>query len=126
GAPELADDSRFATNAQRVAHRDALVPLLEAALARDGALAWEERMLAAGLVASRVRTIGEGLELAAELGLDPVRHVRGAAGVGRQLASPIRIDGVARTAETAPPLLGEHDASVRAWLSRPATDEGAP
>lgn len=126
GAPELADDARFATNAQRVAHREALVPLLEAALAADGALAWEERMLAAGLVASRVRTIGEGLELAAEVGLDPIREVRGAAGIGRQLASPIRIDGVARTATTAPPLLGEHDASVRAWLSRPATDEGAP
>lgn len=126
GSPELADDARFATNAQRVAHREALVPLLEAALAADGALAWEERMLAAGLVASRVRTIGEGLELAAEVGLDPIREVRGAAGIGRQLASPIRIDGVARTATTAPPLLGEHDASVRAWLSRPATDEGAP
>lgn len=125
-APELADDARFATNAQRVGHREALVPLLEAALAADGALAWEQRMLDAGLVASRVRTIGEGLELAAEVGLDPVREVRGAAGIGRQLASPIRIDGVARTAETAPPLLGEHDASVRAWLSHPATDEGAP
>jgi crotonobetainyl-CoA:carnitine CoA-transferase CaiB-like acyl-CoA transferase len=126
GAPELADDRRFATNTQRVAHRGALVPLLEAALAADGALAWEERMLAAGLVASRVRTIGEGLELAAELGLDPLRQVRGAAGVGDQIASPIRIDGAARTATTAPPLLGEHDASMRAWLSRPATDEGAP
>ncbi len=124
--PELADDARFATNALRVAHREALVPLLEAALAVDGALAWEERLLAAGLVASRVRTIGGGLELAAEVGLEPIREVRGAAGVGRQLASPIRIDGVARTATTAPPLLGEHDASVRAWLSHPATDEGDP
>ncbi|ERG65217.1 hypothetical protein L332_12305 [Agrococcus pavilionensis RW1] len=126
GAPGLADDARFATNARRVAHREALVPLLEAALAADGALEWEQRLLDAGLVASRVRTIGEGLELATAVGLDPIREVRGAAGVGRQLASPIRIDGVARTATTAPPLLGEHDATVRAWLSRPATDEGAP
>ncbi|GEK79962.1 CaiB/BaiF CoA transferase family protein [Agrococcus baldri] len=120
GAPELAGDPRFATNPQRVAHREALVPLLEAALAAGTAAVWEQRMLAAGLVASRVRTIGEGLALAAEVGLDPVREVRGAAGVGRQLASPIRIDGVARTSTTAPPLLGEHDASVRAWLSQPA------
>ncbi|MCH1881790.1 CoA transferase [Agrococcus sp. ARC_14] len=119
GVPTLADDPRFATNRQRVAHREALVPLLETALAADGAVAWEERMLAAGLVASRVRTIGEGLELAAAVGLDPFREVRGAAGVGRQLASPIRIDRDARTASTAPPLLGEHDASVRAWLSQP-------
>ncbi|SDS02320.1 CaiB/BaiF CoA transferase family protein [Agrococcus carbonis] len=120
GAPELADDARFATNPQRVAHREALVPLLERALARHGAAVWERRMLAAGLVASRVRTIGEGLELAAELGLEPVVEVRGGAGAGRQPASPIRIDGRARTASAAPPLLGEHDADVRGWLSRPA------
>lgn len=119
GEPALAADPRFATNPQRVVHRDALVPLLEAALAADGAEAWEQRMLAAGLVASRVRTIGEGLQLAADVGLDPIRQVHGGAGTGRQLASPIRLDRVARTASAAPPLLGEHDTAVRAWLSEP-------
>ncbi|WP_405218935.1 CaiB/BaiF CoA transferase family protein [Agrococcus sp. Ld7] len=124
GEPALADDVRFATNSQRVAHRDELIPLLERALADDSATAWEQRMLRAGLVASRVRTIGEGLQLAAEVGLDPIRSVQGAAGVGRQLASPIRLDRVARTASAAPPLLGEHDASVRAWLAEPARADG--
>lgn len=123
GEPELADDPRFVTNPLRVAHRDELVPLLEAALASDNAETWEQRMLAAGLVASRVRTISEGLQLADEVGLDAIREVRGGAGTGRQLASPIRLDRVARTASAAPPLLGEHNATVRAWLSQPEASD---
>lgn len=119
GAEQLADDPRFATNTQRVAHRDALVPELERALAARTAAAWEARLQAAGLVASRVRTISEGLALAEAVGLEPVREVRGAAGTGRQVASPIRIDGSARTATSAPPLLDEHGDAIRAWLRTP-------
>ena len=117
--PSLADDARFATNADRVAHREALVPLLEAALAAGTAEAWESRLLAAGLVAGRVRTISEGLAPAREVGLDPVRAHHGPAGHGTTLASPIRIDGEARTSPIPPPLLGQHDAALRAWLTHP-------
>jgi crotonobetainyl-CoA:carnitine CoA-transferase CaiB-like acyl-CoA transferase len=119
--PGLAGDPRFATNADRVAHRAALVPLLEDALAADGAEAWERRLLAAGLAAGRVRTISEGLRLAEEVGLEPVRGVHGPAGAGATVASPIRIDGTAATSAIAPPLLGQHDAAVRAWLEAPRT-----
>ena len=119
GAPALADDPRFATNPQRVAHREALIPELERLLAARSAAAWEERLRAAGLAVSRVRTISEGVALAEEVGLDPVRAVRGAAGTGRQIASPVRIDGVARTASAAPPLLDEHGEAIRAWLCAP-------
>lgn len=113
----LADDARFATNADRVAHRDALVPLLEEALAHAPAADWEQRLLAAGLVAGRVRTISEGLALAREVGLDPTRELHGPAGRGTTLASPIRIDGDARTSPIPPPLLGQHDAALRDWLT---------
>jgi crotonobetainyl-CoA:carnitine CoA-transferase CaiB-like acyl-CoA transferase len=113
----LADDARFATNADRVAHREALVPLLEEALAHAPAADWEQRLLAAGLVAGRVRTISEGLALAREVGLDPTRELHGPAGRGTTLASPIRIDGDARTSPIPPPLLGQHDAALRDWLT---------
>ncbi|GAA2176554.1 CoA transferase [Agrococcus versicolor] len=125
GRDDLALDARFATNAERVAHREDLVALLEEALAADTAQAWEARLLATGLAAGRVRTISEGLRLAEEVGLDPVRAVRGPAGAGATLASPIRIDGDAATSPMPPPLLGEHDADVRAWLSTPATPRAA-
>lgn len=118
-AAGLAADARFATNADRVAHREELVPLLEAALAHAPAATWEQRLLDAGLVAGRVRTVSEGLALAREVGLDPTREHHGLAGHGTTLASPIRIDGTARTSPTPPPLLGEHDAAIRTWLTHP-------
>ncbi|SDH57630.1 CaiB/BaiF CoA transferase family protein [Agrococcus jejuensis] len=117
GVPDLATEARFATNTERVAHRAELVPLLERALAAAPGAEWEQRMLAAGLVAGRVRTVSEGLALAREVGLDPTRELHGAAGRGTTLASPIRIDGDARTSPIPPPLLGQHDAELRAWLS---------
>lgn len=38
--PELADDARYATNRERVAHRETLVPLIAAALKRQATGAW--------------------------------------------------------------------------------------
>ncbi|WP_254678039.1 CaiB/BaiF CoA transferase family protein [Agrococcus sp. SGAir0287] len=119
GEPSLAHDARFATNADRVAHREDLVPLLEDALAGATAEDWEARLLAAGVVAGRVRTISEGLALAREVGLEPTRALHGPAGHGTTLASPIRIDGDARTSPIPPPLLGQHDAALRDWLATP-------
>jgi len=61
GAPELARDPRFATNADRLAHRPALIAALSALLAdRDGAaLALE--LLRAGLPAGPVRPVDVAL-----------------------------------------------------------------
>ena len=54
--PELAADPRFASNALRVEHREALIPLLEAAFAARPAAEWVERLRAARVPASEVRT----------------------------------------------------------------------
>src|SRR6202049_2733201 len=40
GLPELAGDSRFASNPDRVVHRDELLPLIETALAAGASAAW--------------------------------------------------------------------------------------
>ncbi len=62
--PDLAADPRFASNALRVARREALIPLLEAAFAERTAAEWVERLRAARVPASEVRT---GLPLIAGL-----------------------------------------------------------
>lgn len=49
GAPELARDPRFATNADRCRHVDALEAAIEGRLAGAGAGAWLERLEAAGI-----------------------------------------------------------------------------
>ena len=59
GAPQLADDPRYRTNPDRLAHRDELHAALEARLAGRGALEWEEALVAEGVPCSTVRSIDQ-------------------------------------------------------------------
>ncbi|MYA19066.1 MAG: CoA transferase [Chloroflexi bacterium] len=54
--PDLLDDPRFASNALRVANREVLIPQLEVAFATRSAPEWVERLRAARVPASEVRT----------------------------------------------------------------------
>ena len=92
GRPELATDPRFATNAERVGHRDALGAELEAAFAGDTAEAWAERLNAAGVPAGPVNDVGEAFALAERLGLEPVAELDGV----RTARSPLRLGDDAR------------------------------
>jgi crotonobetainyl-CoA:carnitine CoA-transferase CaiB-like acyl-CoA transferase len=75
GAPGLADDERFATNADRVAHRDALHDELERALAAASAAHWVEVLTDAGVPAGLVNDVAEALAFADRLGLAPVVEI---------------------------------------------------
>ncbi|SJM58598.1 CaiB/BaiF CoA-transferase family protein [Gulosibacter sp. 10] len=116
GVPELADDERFATNPSRVAHRPELRALLAEALAADTAKRWQERLVAAGIAAGAVNTIGEGIELARELGIDPVvelerDHVRSLG-----IRHPVRYTPGFEIPTAGPPALDADGASIRAEL----------
>lgn len=117
GIPELAADARFSTNPARLQHRDEMVAALEARLAGDGTAAWEERLLAAGVPAGRVRTVAEAIELADALGLDPLCH--NGEGALPQVRHPVGYSRTTVVPPAPPPLLGEHDDDVRSWLSSP-------
>jgi crotonobetainyl-CoA:carnitine CoA-transferase CaiB-like acyl-CoA transferase len=111
----------FATNPQRVAHRDALIDKLEALFADDDAEHWLALLAEAGVPAGKVRTmddvyaweqtVSQGLLLA-------VSHPT--LGTIDLPGSPIRFDDNAfsggRTSHAAPPTLGQHGESIRAWL----------
>jgi crotonobetainyl-CoA:carnitine CoA-transferase CaiB-like acyl-CoA transferase len=58
-APELAEDSRFATSEGRVQHAPALVAALEAVLSQREAAEWMQRWEAAGIVASPVQNLAD-------------------------------------------------------------------
>ena len=121
GMPEAARDERFATNDARVAHREELIPLLERALAADGAAAWQKKLTDAGVPAGQVAGIDEGLAFAEALGLEPTIDVHDAAGtaVGRQIRHPATWTPPLTPRTAAPPQLGEHSEALRAWLRRP-------
>ncbi len=118
-APGLADDPRFRTNADRVAHRTVLVPLLEDRLGRETLDAWTERLSSAGVPAGKVGTIADALDLAERLGLQPTvavgdRHPP-------QVRSPLTFSETPLTRYAPPPLLGEHNDDVRRRLTEEAT-----
>lgn len=119
GAPELADDERFATNADRVAHREEVRDALESRLTTGTADEWADRIRSAGIPVGVVNTIAEGLAYADELGLDPVLDLQGPDGAprGRGVRHPARYTPSFDVRTQAPPLLGEHDEAVRAWLA---------
>ncbi|MCI9888595.1 CoA transferase [Micrococcales bacterium 31B] len=119
GAPELADDARFTRNPDRVANRPALISALEARLASDTSAAWQEALTAAGVPAGSVLSIPEGFDYAESLGLEPTV----ACGEGRQVRHPVRYGEDYVRPASPPPLLGEHDAQVRAWLRSLAAHE---
>jgi crotonobetainyl-CoA:carnitine CoA-transferase CaiB-like acyl-CoA transferase len=122
GLPETADDPRFATNADRVANRDALAALLERALAAREAADWVRVLADAGVPCGLVNDVGEAFALAERLGLDPVADAGGVP----QVANPIRLSSSPASYRLGPPTLGEHTAELLAWLGRPPPgDPGA-
>ena len=118
GLAGLEADERFATNPARVRNREALEVLLEGGLASDTAANWQDRLSAVGVPAGKVATIEEGVQYAAELGLEPVLTVHDDAGesVGRQFRHPATWVPAFSAPASAPPALGAQSASIRAWL----------
>jgi crotonobetainyl-CoA:carnitine CoA-transferase CaiB-like acyl-CoA transferase len=106
GAPELADDARFATNEQRVANRDELRAALEARLETRTRAAWRDVLLGAGVPAGPVQTIDEAFSLADALGLDAVDETDGV----RTVTFPAHLSETPATVRRRPPDLDEHAA----------------
>lgn len=108
GAPELADDARFRTNPDRVAHRGELRPLLQDRLRTRGADHWAGALPAAGVPAGPVNALDEAFSYAERLGVEAVVDVAGT----RQVAHPIRLAATPAHYRLAPPELGEHTDDV--------------
>ncbi|MEV8151038.1 CoA transferase [Arthrobacter sp. NPDC080073] len=114
GLRGLSEQARFLTNERRVASREELRIVIEAALRADTAASWQRKLLAAGVPAGRVNNVGEAFELAESLGLEPSIVVTDPATgrESRQLANPIRLSEAAPNYRQVPPALGEHQGSI--------------
>ncbi len=112
GTPSLADDPRFATNGNRVAHRDVLIPMIADILARRSRGDWLANLAARGIPSSPVHSLGE-------LSAHPHTAASGMVlhdGDFRAIAAPLRVDGERLPLRRRPPTLGEHSRAVLADL----------
>ncbi|HEV7490735.1 MAG TPA: CoA transferase [Rhodanobacteraceae bacterium] len=119
--PELAADKRFASNAQRVKHRQVLVEILEEEFRKRTAAYWVGRCRRASIPASLVRGVREALRTAAARGVvETVSHSE--IGEYEAVRNPVRIDGRRLAIGSAPPALGQHTAEVlRELFGTPAS-----
>jgi crotonobetainyl-CoA:carnitine CoA-transferase CaiB-like acyl-CoA transferase len=117
-------DPRYATNRDRVAHRESLLAAIDSALAAESSATWLERLDKLGVPAGRVRSLDQvyGWEQTRSQGLMiTVDHP--VLGRIELPGPPLRFDDQlfsgGRGAHLPPPTLGQHDDEVRAWLAGP-------
>jgi crotonobetainyl-CoA:carnitine CoA-transferase CaiB-like acyl-CoA transferase len=115
GVPELARDPRFATNGDRVEHRDALRPLLAARFLGRSTAYWLRTLDAAEVPAGPVNDVIAAFAApqAVARGMT-VELEHSAFGVLRQVGIPMTLSATPGEIRTPPPLLGEHTDAILA------------
>jgi crotonobetainyl-CoA:carnitine CoA-transferase CaiB-like acyl-CoA transferase len=115
GFEALRDDSRFATNAARVVHRKALVPLMQTVTRERDAAWWLAALEALNIPCAPINTLPQvfadpqirhrGMEVR-------MRDERYADGALRLLGSPLKLGATPVRYARTPPRLGEHTREV--------------
>jgi crotonobetainyl-CoA:carnitine CoA-transferase CaiB-like acyl-CoA transferase len=124
-----AGDARFATNRDRVRHRDELRRVVEAALRGRNRAQWLADFAEHGIPAGEIRNLAEVYASPQVRQQGLVQTVDHATLGSIDLpGNPIKLSRTHREEHAAPPLLGEHSEQLRAWLAaecpRPATLPG--
>jgi crotonobetainyl-CoA:carnitine CoA-transferase CaiB-like acyl-CoA transferase len=106
GLPELASDPRFATNPDRLAHREELLVPLRERLARETSTHWLETL--EGVPVAPVQDL-------VEVGAHPqtrANEMLQAVGDVEAVAAPLQVDGERLQHRLPPPRLGQHSAEL--------------
>ncbi|HEX6360792.1 CoA transferase [Actinophytocola sp.] len=116
GIPEIADDARFATNADRTANREELRPLLTEKLSTRSAVEWFDLLVAAGVPCGPINTIDGGFAMAERFELEPIVTVGEGERAVPTTRHPIRFSRTPVSYALPPPELDEHGDEIRKWL----------
>jgi len=113
GQAMLADDPRFASNPERVTHRELLVPLLQSMVAQKTKQEWISLLEAAGVPCGPINNFQEVFEneqvQARGLKMTLTHPLAGQVPLVR---SPMRLSKTPVVERSAPPLLGEHTREI--------------
>jgi crotonobetainyl-CoA:carnitine CoA-transferase CaiB-like acyl-CoA transferase len=113
----IMSDPRFATNKERIEHREELIPLLQEIIQTQEADYWLERFTEAGIPCGPINFVDEILA-------DPQLLARGMivelehplVGMVRSLGNPVHLSQTPVSYRRPPPLLGEHNVEILSSL----------
>jgi crotonobetainyl-CoA:carnitine CoA-transferase CaiB-like acyl-CoA transferase len=125
GAPELADDPRFARNEDRTVNRELLRPLLIARLSTRTKMEWFRDIIAAGVPCGPINDVAGGVGFADEIGLEPVVEVGEGEAMVPSVRHPITLSETPVDYRLPPPALDEHGDEIRSWLREPVVSTGS-
>jgi crotonobetainyl-CoA:carnitine CoA-transferase CaiB-like acyl-CoA transferase len=123
GIPDVAEDPRFARNADRTRRRDELRPILTERLRKRGALEWFDLLTRAGVPSGPINTVDGGFAMAERFGLDPIVEVGEGERAVPTTRHPIRFSATPVSYRLPPPELDEHGEELRDWLATPREEE---
>ena len=126
GRDDLASDPRFATNAERIANYEALLPAVREIIRGKTSEEWLTELRAAGVPCGRINSVAEALS-------DPHVIERGmivelehpALGLVKSLATPVHLADTPLVYHRHPPRLGEHSDEVAGELGYSADQVAA-
>jgi formyl-CoA transferase len=117
GRPDLMADERFASNAARLANRNALIAEMEKSLAAKPAAEWIDLLLAAGVPAGPIQNYAEALDndhaRAREVVMEMDHPVEGTV---KSIGFPVKLSETKQQVRMPPPLLGQHNDEILAEL----------
>lgn len=113
GCPEIAGDERYAKNANRVRHRDALLPLLQQRLVTRSVAQWVDVLQPEGVPCGPVNSIAQTFAnpqvIHRQMRVDLPHPLAGSV---PSVANPIKFSGTPIQYGEAPPTLGQHSDQV--------------
>jgi len=113
GCPEYATDDRYAMNANRVRHREELLPLLQIRLATRSVAEWLNLLQPEGVPCGPVNSIAQTFEnpqvVHRKMQIDLPHPL---AGTVPSIANPIKFSGTPIHYQGAPPTLGQHSHDI--------------
>jgi crotonobetainyl-CoA:carnitine CoA-transferase CaiB-like acyl-CoA transferase len=117
GLEQLADDPDYRTNADRIAHREALHEMLQQVLLGKSASEWERILVSKGVPCSGVRTVDQVVADPQIAALGMIRDWEHPTIPDFRLVDhPISYNGTRSFRQGAPPDLGEHSQRILADL----------
>jgi crotonobetainyl-CoA:carnitine CoA-transferase CaiB-like acyl-CoA transferase len=118
----LSDDARFSTAHQRSLNREALRPLLQEALGSRSSSEWFEVLTEARIPCAPINDVGQGLEFAERIGLNPVVEVGVSTETLPGIRNPITFSETPVSYDLVPPGHDAHREPILEWLRSASRD----